>query len=65
MDRSKIPVRSIDESWLENIVAFITVKYAGNRRINFIETKSLAFLKVSDTFATSVVIFIILKKWKH
>jgi hypothetical protein len=50
---------------VENIVAFIAIKYVDNRRINFIETKSLAFLKVSDTFATRVVIFIILKTWKH
>ena len=65
MDDPKIQVRSIDESWMENIAAVVSIEYAGNRGDNFIETKSLAFLKVSDTFATSVVIFIILKKWKH
>ena len=56
MDRSKIPVRSVDESRLENIVAVIIIKYVGNRGINFIKTKSLAFLKLNDTFAAGVVI---------
>ena len=51
MDSSKIPLLSIDESWLENIIAFIAFEYAGNGCINFIKTKSLAFLKLSDIFA--------------
>jgi len=56
MDSSKIQVRPVNEPWLENIAAFINLKYAGNRRINFIKTKSLAFLKLNDTFAAGVVI---------
>lgn len=51
MDSAKIQVRSVDESWLENIAAVITIEYAGNWRVNFIKTKSLAFLKLNDTFA--------------
>jgi len=36
---------------LEDFIAVIAVQYAGNRRINFIKTKSLAFLKLNDIFA--------------
>jgi predicted nucleotidyltransferase len=40
---------------LEDIVAIITFKYAGNRRADFIKTKSLALLKLNDTFAAMIL----------
>ena len=55
MDSSKIQIRSANESRLEDIVTIIAVEHAGNRRINFIKTKSLALLKLNDTFAAIIV----------
>lgn len=46
VDRPQIQVRPAYESWLENPVAIIIIEYVGNRSANFIETKSLAFLKL-------------------
>ena len=47
VDDSKIQVRPANESWMENPFTIITFKHAGNRGINFIKTKSLAFLNIA------------------
>ena len=47
MDNSKVPVRPANEPGMENITSVGTFKYAGNRGINFIKTKSLAFLNIT------------------
>ena len=55
VDCTKIQVRPVNEPGLEDITAVITFKHVGYRRINFIETKSLAFLKLNDTFAGMIL----------
>ena len=47
MDDPKVPVRPVNEPGMENIIAIGTCKYAGDRGINFIKTKSLAFLNIT------------------
>ena len=47
MDDTKIQVRSAHEPGMENITAIGAFKYAGDRGINFIKTKSLAFLNIA------------------
>jgi hypothetical protein len=51
VDYSKIQVRPTYESWMEDFIAFGAFEYAGNRSVNFIKTKSLAFLKHNNIFA--------------
>ena len=47
MDDTKIQVRPAHESGMEDITAIGAFEYAGDRRINFIKTKSLAFLNIT------------------
>ena len=55
MDDSKIQVRPVNESWLENPVTISAFKHAGNRGINFIKTKSLAFLNIAIFLPTMIL----------
>jgi hypothetical protein len=52
MDSTPFQVRPVDEPGLENIITVITFQYADNRSVDFIKTKSLAFLNLNNIFAT-------------
>lgn len=65
VDSAKIQVRSAYESGMEGIASPVLVEYVGNRGINIIKTKSLAFLIGAIIFAVEWRCVDKIKSWNH